>query len=114
MRIIDWSSDVCSSDLVVLLPDALAGEDAAFAGQRDLASNEQGRFALYWSQSQPGRLVQEVLSEAQIIANDAPAGSEPANAWYVCPQTQESTRSEEVRGGKERVRTCRSRWSPDH
>ncbi|AHL34562.1 chemotaxis protein [Pseudomonas brassicacearum] len=76
---------------VVLLPDALAGEDAGFSGQRSLASNETGRFALYWSQSQPGNLVQEVLSEAQIAANDAPAGSEPANAWYVCPQTQGRT-----------------------
>ncbi|MGO4320956.1 methyl-accepting chemotaxis protein [Pseudomonas sp. P9_35] len=72
---------------VVLLPDALVGEDAAFTGQRDLAGNEKGRFALYWSQSQPGHLVQEVLSEAQISANTAPPGSEPANAWYVCPQT---------------------------
>ncbi len=73
---------------VVLLPDALVGEDAGFTGQRDLAGNEKGRFALYWSQSQPGHLVQEVLSEAQISANTAPPGSEPANAWYVCPQTQ--------------------------
>lgn len=72
---------------VVLLPDALVGEDAGFIGQRDLAGNEKGRFALYWSQSQPGHLVQEVLSEAQISANTAPPGSEPANAWYVCPQT---------------------------
>ncbi len=72
---------------VVLLPDALVGEDAGFTGQRDLAGNEKGRFALYWSQSQPGHLVQEVLSEAQISANTAPPGSEPANAWYVCPQT---------------------------
>ena len=72
---------------VVLLPDALVGEDAGFIGQRDLAGDEKGRFALYWSQSQPGHLVQEVLSEAQISANTAPPGSEPANAWYVCPQT---------------------------
>ena len=76
---------------VVLFPDALVGEDAGFAGQRDLAGNEKGRFALYWSQSQPGHLVQEVLSEAQISANTAPPGSEPANAWYVCPQTQGRT-----------------------
>jgi methyl-accepting chemotaxis protein len=76
---------------VVLLPDALAGDDAGFAGQRSLAGNENGRFALYWSQSQPGHLVQEVLSEAQISANTAPPGSEPANAWYVCPQTQGHT-----------------------
>ncbi|XXD92301.1 methyl-accepting chemotaxis protein [Pseudomonas sp. Z4-7] len=76
---------------VVLLPDALVGSDAGFAGQRDLAGNENGRFALYWSQSQPGHLVQEVLSEAQISANTAPPGSEPENAWYICPQTQGRT-----------------------
>ncbi|WP_422775721.1 methyl-accepting chemotaxis protein [Pseudomonas mediterranea] len=76
---------------VVLLPDALAGEDAGFSGQRNLAGNEKGRFALYWSQSQPGQLVQEVLSEAQIVANSAPPGSEPGNAWYFCPQNERRT-----------------------
>jgi len=73
---------------VIMLPDALAGADADWRGQRALAGNETGRFALYWSQSQPGQLVQEVLSEAQIAANTAPPGSEPENAWYTCPQTQ--------------------------
>ncbi len=48
-------------------------------------------FALYWSQSQPGRLVQEVLTEAQISANTAPPGSPAANLWYTCPQTQKRT-----------------------
>ncbi|MBT2297444.1 methyl-accepting chemotaxis protein [Pseudomonas fluorescens] len=76
---------------VVLLPDALVGKDADFVGQRALAGNEKGRFALYWSQSQPGRLVQEVLTEPQITANTAPVGSEPENAWYVCPQEQRRT-----------------------
>ncbi|TNF83958.1 methyl-accepting chemotaxis protein [Pseudomonas sp. ICMP22404] len=76
---------------VVLLPDALAGEDAGFSDQRNLAGNEKGRFALYWSQSQPGQLVQEILSEAQIVANSAPPGSEPGNAWYFCPQTERRT-----------------------
>jgi len=73
---------------VIMLPDALAGSDADWRDQRALAGNETGRFALYWSQSQPGQLVQEVLSEAQIAANTAPSGSAPANAWYACPQAQ--------------------------
>jgi len=73
---------------VIMLPDALAGTDAAWRDQRAMAGNETGRFALYWSQSQPGQLVQEVLSEAQIAANTAPPGSEPGNAWYACPQAQ--------------------------
>ena len=61
---------------VIMLPDALAGNDADWRDQRAVAGNETGRFALYWSQSQPGQLVQEVLSEAQIAANTAPPGSE--------------------------------------
>ena len=76
---------------VILLPDALAGADANFVGQRALASNEKGRFALYWSQSQPGQLVQDVLTEAQIFTNTAPPGSEPTNVWYTCPQAQRRT-----------------------
>lgn len=73
---------------VIMLPDALGGTDADWRDQRAVAGNETGRFALYWSQSQPGQLVQEVLSEAQIAANTAPPGSEPGNAWYACPQAQ--------------------------
>jgi methyl-accepting chemotaxis protein len=76
---------------VILLPDALAGADADFVGQRALASNEKGRFALYWSQSQPGQLVQDVLTEAQIFTNTAPPGGEPTNVWYTCPQAQRRT-----------------------
>ena len=76
---------------VILLPDALAGADADFVGQRALAGNEKGRFALYWSQSQPGQLVQDVLTEAQIFTDTAPPGSEPTNVWYTCPQAQRRT-----------------------
>ncbi|TWC60096.1 methyl-accepting chemotaxis protein [Pseudomonas sp. SJZ080] len=76
---------------VILLPDALAGADANFVGQRALASNEKGRFALYWSQSQPGQLVQDVLTETQIFTDTAPPGGEPTNVWYTCPQAQRRT-----------------------
>ncbi|SDT28732.1 methyl-accepting chemotaxis sensory transducer with Cache sensor [Pseudomonas asplenii] len=76
---------------VIMLPDALAGADAEWHDQRALAGNETGRFALYWSQSQPGRLVQEVLTEAQISTNTAPPGSPAANLWYTCPQAQKRT-----------------------
>jgi methyl-accepting chemotaxis protein len=76
---------------VVLLPGALAGTDADFVAQPALAGNETGRFALYWSQSQPGQLVQDVLSEAQITANHALPGADPDTDWYRCPQTQRRT-----------------------
>jgi len=76
---------------VVLLPGALAGADAEFVGQRALAGNETGRFALYWSQSLPGQLVQDVLTEEQITANHALPGADPDTDWYRCPQTQRRT-----------------------
>jgi methyl-accepting chemotaxis protein len=70
---------------VVLQPDALDGQDLNFVNQPDAGGNEAGRFALYWSQGEPGQLVQAVLNETNITANHAPPGSEAENAWYVCP-----------------------------
>jgi methyl-accepting chemotaxis protein len=70
---------------VVLLPDALDGQDSRFVNQPAAAGNETGRFALYWSQSKPGQLAQAVLTEANITSNHAPPDREPENAWYVCP-----------------------------
>ncbi|HUE92258.1 methyl-accepting chemotaxis protein [Pseudomonas sp.] len=70
---------------VVLLPDALDDQDSRFVNQPAAAGNETGRFALYWSQSEPGQLAQAVLTEANITTNHAPPGKEPENAWYVCP-----------------------------
>tara|TARA_Y100001951_G_scaffold101807_1_gene107348 strand:- start:42074 stop:44161 length:2088 start_codon:yes stop_codon:yes gene_type:complete len=70
---------------VVFPPDGLAGLDAPFVDQSATAGNEKGRFALYWSQSEPGQLVQAVLSEENINVNQAPPAREPDNAWYVCP-----------------------------
>src|SRR3546814_19228308 len=86
MRISDWSSDVCSSDLsagrgggldLVVLLQALQPVPEADA------SAEQDRDH----------------HDVQVV--DEPGGKEVA-------------RSEERRVGEERVSTCRSRWSPDH
>lgn len=70
---------------LVMQTDALDGQDSDFVAQEPMSSNEKGRFALYWSQSEPGKLVQATLTEENINANSAPAGAEPQNAWYVCP-----------------------------
>src|SRR3546814_11115590 len=98
MRISDWSSDVCSSDLRDLLrqcADALMGaaEDIA-----PLLTLEQGKplgeatFEVYgaaiWFQ-----YYAELEIPRQVIQDD-------------------DARSEERRVGKECVSTCRSRWSP--
>src|SRR3546814_7330676 len=88
MRISDWSSDVCSSDLEKYrcrrspLWPALPGSGAAVrSGRRETAPQARQR---RW----PLR------------------GATAANST--------SHRSEERRVGKECVSTCRSRWSPYH
>src|SRR3546814_12748776 len=83
MRISDWSSDVCSSDLIA---GATAGIAAA-EGAGGIAKIRIGQFAPAVT-----RLVID-LARPMTLA-DA------------------SARSEERRVGKECVSTCRSRWSP--
>src|SRR3546814_17357267 len=88
MRISDWSSDVCSSDLAdkKFLEQLLAGAKANFMNF-DVPIG-----ILVVPDRQPRKL-------------DHVSGEVP-NANGV--------RSEERRVGKECVRTCRSRWSPYH
>src|SRR3546814_18974311 len=87
MRISDWSSDVCSSDLPTgdTCAAPFPGEPGRSAGTGPAPVRGSARWppACRWSG-----------------AGTAP-GSAPA-------------RSEERRVGKECVSTCRSRWSPYH
>src|SRR3546814_4099391 len=71
MRISDWSSDVCSSDLHVATGAGLGLSDIARKSSEPLKASLQ-------------------------------------------PVSDELSRSEERRVGKECVSTCRSRWSPYH
>src|SRR3546814_13511642 len=104
MRISDWSSDVCSSDLIAAqhvgflpvgrgiglqpLGDLLAGlrQIALQQGDIDRQLVEDGVFQAGWPRRR----------QLQCVADIAQA------------------RSEERRGGKECVSTCRSRWSAYH
>src|SRR3546814_1784484 len=86
MRISDWSSDVCSSDL--------GGERQRIPLQNRLGSSHP-------------KLTQAVLlMEANI--------EEPLTTDEIAQHVCVSRRSEERRVGKECVSTCRSRWSPYH
>src|SRR3546814_6823514 len=85
MRISDWSSDVCSSDL------AVAGGAVIDAGHL-LAELHDG-------------LGSQVL---------APLGHPAAVGGGLDAVAPGRERSEERRVGKECVSTCRSRWSPYH
>ncbi len=71
---------------VVFEANALDGKDELFANQAELGSNDIGRFALYWSQSTPGKLEPEVLDEKQLSDTTPGASGAPYNAWYTCPR----------------------------
>src|SRR3546814_20025953 len=92
MRISDWSSDVCSSDL--------RADFNAFSPKVGLLFEPSagGQFYANYSRSVefPGFI--ELGQVAAFVPLDA------QRAW----------RSEERRVGKECVSTCRSRWSPYH
>src|SRR3546814_9835585 len=85
MRISDWSSDVCSSDLInvsVIVAPLIAGT----LGEK---------VSWHWGFGTAGIVM--VLGLVLYIM---------AGPWL--------PRSEERRVGQECVRTCRSRWSPYH
>src|SRR3546814_5205025 len=86
LRISDWSSDVCSSDLCI------AGDGGFTVEQIDF------------------RLGNAECREQSCAKIDS-AG---AVAVKVQPCASSRERSEERRVGKECVSTCRSRWSPYH
>src|SRR3546814_11554161 len=97
MRISDWSSDVCSSDLATgSLPDL---DPPVVALAVDTAGAEREGVG---GQPLPDRRLQR----RTVLADHAAAADLPGAAGEV--------RSEERRVGKACVRTCRSRWSPYH
>src|SRR3546814_13091088 len=95
MRISDWSSDVCSSDL-----------DGIHRGRQD--RNVEADF------------LGDARSRVGLAGEDARLGgpqehiveSEPEADFHILSRW--SGRSEERRVGKECVSTCRSRWSQSH
>src|SRR3546814_13198944 len=103
MRISDWSSDVCSSDLLVLrfrahaLMQAL--EHKQLHGVIDLTPGIRSLQVHYQPEQLP---LAELL---QIVTGEWDA---------VCAAQDLQVRSEERRVGKGCVSTCRSRWSPYH
>src|SRR3546814_11093005 len=98
MRISDWSSDVCSSDLTQQNAQALIQKGLHLWGpsEGDQACGDNG----------PGRMLEplEIVERViQLFSHDSLAGRKVV-----------ITRSEERRVGKECVSTCRSRWSTYH
>src|SRR3546814_20871903 len=99
MRISDWSSDVCSSDLL---------EKAFFPEMESLPH------AVGWQgQTHPGRRKCEVFPGCLKHTRLRTSYRRPCGRDYGSGRASgPDCRSEERRVGKECVRKCRSRWSP--
>src|SRR3546814_2721214 len=97
MRISDWSSDVCSSDLAGVKIDADAAKLLAERTEGNLlaAAQDVEKLKLLFA----GERI-DVESLGQAVADSA--------------RFEAFDRSDERRVGKECVSTCRSRWSPYH
>src|SRR3546814_20202767 len=93
MRISDWSSDVCSSDLQ--------------QGKAIVVDHQQQTIALY-GRARRGEVERH---DRNIFARDILPDVE---LGPVRDREHADARSEERRVGKECVSTCRSRWSPYH
>src|SRR3546814_15018067 len=98
MRISDWSSDVCSSDLARLLDDKRTGRERYIA--------------------QVTATLRDALAAQGV---DAEVAGRPKHIYSIWKKVRkkdvpigELYRSEERRVGNECVSTCRSRWSQYH
>src|SRR3546814_18962901 len=99
MRISDWSSDVCSSDLV---------------------NSQSGKGGVAWVLEQdkglklPKKMQASFSHVVQAVADETSRELGADDIWTAFEGHYLASRSEERRVGKECVRTCKSRWSPDH
>src|SRR3546814_3297691 len=110
MRISDWSSDVCSSDLSqrVRITNYDTSKGAAAAARQALADGNKLIIGPLLSENV--KIVSPIARNAGVpvitFSNDV---SVAGGGTYVL-----GYRSEERRVGKECVSTCRSRWYPYH
>src|SRR3546814_4151404 len=109
MGISDWSSDMCSADLIddelKDLPEGpereagIARIHAEVAAEREAVLAAGGLFVLATERHESRRI------DNQLRGRSGRQGDPGLSKFY---------RSEERRVGKECVSTCRSRWSPYH
>src|SRR3546814_17417829 len=102
MRISDWSSDVCSSDLLGVAQQLAADDKGPVLA--DLPGLE-GNAERFPAVERIATLFGVWSPEHRVAGNTAEANR---------PVFAALQRSEERSVGKECVSTCRSRWSPYH
>src|SRR3546814_19629446 len=106
MRISDWSSDVCSSDLIAHLAEQFL-EDPVTVSVTPAATTVEkiSQYSTFVEQKEKQALLHSIVA------------SEDIDRALIFTRTQhgaDRVRSEERRVGKECVSTCRSRWAADH
>src|SRR3546814_14765037 len=102
MRISDWSSDVCSSDLL----------GPAGAVKRQARRQHPFRPAPHDLFGELDRL-DEIMRRIEMEQRHEPA-IDAHRGHLIAALDRADQRSEERRGGQEWVSTCRARWSPYH
>src|SRR3546814_14377284 len=120
MRISDWSSDVCSSDLAAKRAGADVETAAVEPHHRDAEALAFGadqilrRHADRIEHHLRGRL--RMPAELAFLRAEADAGHVlfAQQARNALRPILTGARSEERRVGKECVSTCKTRWAPDH
>src|SRR3546814_18963779 len=103
MRISDWSSDVCSSDLTLTTPKELGGPGGE-------GNNPEQLFAAGYSACFLGAIKFAAGKQKVKVAEDSRVTAKVG----IGPRDDGEGSSEERRVGKECVSTCRSRGSPYH
>src|SRR3546814_11305995 len=99
MRISDWSSDVCSSDL----PENLDRRNRESEPEHKSGQDRQAMAAI--RRKRPRDHLLQIVVDGPALANRSNNG---------CEIVVRKHRSEERRVGEEGGRTGNSRWSPDH
>src|SRR3546814_14875760 len=106
MRISDWSSDVCSTDLPSLKRKRTSSSTSISTDGHDNSQSSQKSAGRARGASDGGKRGGNGHASRAKMNNDSATGDKKLAA------KSKIKRSEERRGGKESVSTCRSRWSP--
>src|SRR3546814_19282384 len=121
MRISDWSSDVCSSDLDTTVPRELPDAGGVQIGNVPAPSHETHRVAIQVKRGYG------VIVESCILLDHVRVHSDDCAWSQACPVEEQvalvepkrestgsvPTRSEESRGGNEWVSTGQAGWRPE-
>src|SRR3546814_12735637 len=114
MRISDWSSDVCSSDLASVTINGVAIDPDNLP--QTIVSDATGTLVItaftYDPVTGDGSITYEYTLADNTSGDDTSVTFEVVVTDLDGDEASDDLRSEERRVGKECVGTCKSRWSP--